>query len=396
MDAETAFLTPLLWTLPWVLFAVVAAVRVKEPPSLGHARMTSSEAPHVTVIIPARNEALNIGTSVGSVLRSDYPHFDLIVLDDRSEDGTADIAVQTAASIPGGAERLTVMTGEPLPEAWFGKPWACHQASTQAKGEVLLFTDADTRHDPELLMRSVSALRASGAHALTLIARQLMESFWERVIQPHVFFAIGWYYGNLRRRYDPALEGKDRWREAIANGQFIMVERDAYFDLGGHEAVAGEVVEDLRLAQEIVKAGGKLAMRDAPDVFETRMYRSLSELAEGWTKNLWTGGLQAFGRRGAALFTWAGVFLIFGFWVGPFVALLLSASAGLTSAWFVWSAATVAVSLIFWCAAMARVFAPAYYGITYPLGAGMLAALLARSALRGRSIEWKGRRYATD
>jgi chlorobactene glucosyltransferase len=388
VDAQAGTLITLLWTLPWILFAVTAALRIKEPPALKAGVDPSAPSPHVTVIVPARNESLNIETSVTSILSSAYPSFDLIVLDDRSTDETAELARQAASAVPGGADRLSIRTGAPLPEGWFGKPWACHQAAEGARGEVLLFTDADTSHDPTVLGRSISDLQASEAAGLTLIGRQLMGSFWERVVQPHVFFAIGWRYGNLRKLYDPGLEGPDRWREAIANGQFILIRRDAYDAIGGHEAIRGEVVEDLRLAQEVVKSGRRLAMRDAQDVFATRMYRSFADLAEGWTKNLWTGGRQAFGRRGARPLIFAAVLLILGFWVMP-VALLAAGVAPL------WAGATVAISVVFWTGVMSRFGAPAIYGWTYPLGALVLAGLLARSGLRGGRIEWKGRLYGT-
>ncbi len=402
MDTEAGILIPLLGIVPWVAFAVVTLLRLKEPPALG-LRIPEGTPPHVTVIVPARNEARNIENCVSTILGSDYPHFDLVVLDDRSTDDTAQRATQTAHTIPGGAERLSVVMGAPLPDGWFGKPWACHQAVQHARGDVFLFTDADTTHDATLLGRSVASMEDSSADALTLIARQLMYTFWERVVQPHVFFMIGWRFGDLARLYDPVLVGANRWRKAIANGQFIMIRRDAYEAIGGHEAVKNEVVEDLRLAQEIVRSGRGLAMRDAQDVFSTRMYRSFSDLAEGWTKNLWTGATQAFGRAGAGTLTAAAVLGILTFWVIPPLVLGISVFASalgypMTSptAWTLWSGATVGISAIFWTAVTARFRAPAVYGLFYPLGAAVLAALLVRSGMRGTRIEWKGRQYTAS
>lgn len=411
-------LTGLLWALPWLAFAVLVAVRVREPwplPKTGAppgANRYQPEGggevvPHITVIIPARNEARSIQECVGSILASDHPKFDVVLVDDRSTDGTAELARATAAEVSGGEERLTVVSGAPLPPGWFGKPWACVQGFNAARGELLLFTDADTWHEPELLGRCLAAFRAHDLDALTLMSRQRMETFWERVVQPQIFFMIGFRYGNVRRLFDPVLDAPTRWRDAIANGQFIMATRSTYEEVGTHEAVADEVVEDLRLAQEFAKAGKRLALLDAGDGLQTRMYRSLSDILEGWTKNLWTGSRQAFSGPLTGLLPWAAAFGMLVFWWTPLAGLAIAwfgtggadvygaARVG-GSSWVLGAYAAVALSVAFWCVGFRRFKAPVLYGLTYPLGVAVTAWLLVRSSVRGGRIEWKGRRYGAD
>ena len=141
----------------------------------------------MSVVVPARDEAVNIGSCVASLAASTYPDFELVVVDDRSSDGTATLA---RAMGPGNARALRVLDGTELPEGWLGKPWACAQGAAGATGELLLFTDADTVHGPDLLGRAVAALEEDRADLLTVTGRQLMGSFWERLVQPQIFLMM--------------------------------------------------------------------------------------------------------------------------------------------------------------------------------------------------------------
>ena len=151
------------------------------PPLLG---------PRVSIIIPARNEADSIEAVVRSILASSYRPFELLIVDDRSTDATATIVERLAAE----DDRVRHIRGEPLPAGWFGKPWACFQGYREATGDLLLFTDADTTHEPELLARAVGALRAESAGLLTVSPRQLCETFWERVVMPQIWLLLGIRY----------------------------------------------------------------------------------------------------------------------------------------------------------------------------------------------------------
>jgi chlorobactene glucosyltransferase len=380
---------PLLLALPWgvalVTFLAVVRIPRRLPETADAGSLLPRSLPLVSVVIPARNEAHNIARVVGSVTASSYPRFEVVVVDDQSTDGTAGVARALGA---GRAERLHVLTGQPLPEGWLGKPWSCAQGARHARGDLLLFTDADTVHEPELLTRAVAALEEDGANALTVLGRQIMSTFWERIIQPAVFFLLLSRFRFARTSLPPS-----RWRDAIANGQYLLFRREVYEAMGGHEAVNDEAVEDLRLAQILVKGGWLLSLRAAEEALATRMYRDLGELVRGWSKNVALGALQTVPPWVRPVLIPGSVLLLLGFWVAPFAALVV-ALAGLGSAGlFAWSAAVVSMSALFWCAFTRRMGAPPAYGLLYPLGMLMTVGILLRSWMRGTRVEWKGREY---
>lgn len=379
-------MTPLLLALPWLLLLAFVLLVVREPSELPLApRPDAASAPLISVIVPARNEALNIEVCLGSLTRSTWPAFEVIVVDDRSSDGTGRMARSVAA---GGARRVVVIDGQELPAEWLGKPWACWQGAREARGDLLLFTDADTTHGPELLARSVAGLEEEGADLLSLMGRQLMETFWEKLVQPQVFFAMACRY--------PRFEGVARrsgWRDAIANGQFMLFRREAYEALGGHEAVRDEIVEDLALAQLVKREGRQLRIRRADKDLATRMYRSLSQLVEGWSKNIVMGGLQSFPPWLRPLIAPVSLTIGVALWLAPPIALILSLLGVLGSAWVTWSASVCFVSVVMWAHFTRRMGAPAAYGLLYPLGALVGVYIFLRSWMRGRHVVWKDRRY---
>lgn len=342
--------------------------------------------PPVSVIIPARNEALNIERCVRSVLATGYAAVEVIVVDDRSSDATAQIVERIAAE-PTAAGRLRLVRGAELPPDgdWFGKQWALIQGYRLARGELLLFTDADTAHGPELLPRCVAALERERVDLLTVLPRQEMGGFWERLIQPQVFVALASRAGDLRRINRTRIP----WN-AIANGQFILTTRAAYEAVGTHAAVRHTVVEDLALAQSYVRAGRDIFLIHAVEFMSTRMYRSLREILEGWSKNLALGVPLMMPpvpllRRVVPWAMWLPMLC----WVAPPVAWALSGSPV--------AAATTAISLLIWGEVYRREGAPLWYVPLYPLGAMMVALIMLRSAWRGgRKVEWRGRVYRTD
>jgi chlorobactene glucosyltransferase len=384
----------LVLTLPWLItvFAWRYAVLGRKPVALPNARVAAtrlpSPAPLVSVIVPARNEAQNIGNLLASLTASTYPRFEVIVIDDRSEDGTGDIA----RSFPlGTAERIAVVTGAPLPDGWLGKPWACAQGAREAKGEILLFTDADTTHDPTLLTRSVVALGLMRIDLVTVFGRQLMGSFWERVVQPQVFAMILSRFAHVKQPIP-----QDRWRDAIANGQFLLFRRDSYDALGGHEAVKHEVVEDLRLSQIVIAGGWKMAMLQGEDALATRMYRGFQDLLRGWTKNMAIGAKQSVPRSLQPVILPAAVLGLTGLWVIPPL-LLIAAAVGLGGAGMLaWSAITVAASALYWGAVTRSMGESFWYGLVYPVGSVIVVTIVFRSWVRGRRVEWKGREYRVE
>lgn len=375
---------------PWIVLGAFMAFAIRFPrPLPPPPPPDGSVRPRVSIVVPARNEEHNIGRCLATLTAQDYPDFEILVVDDRSEDRTAALVREH----PGGnARRVVLVEGRPLPPGWFGKPWACQQGADVASGELLLFTDADTVHAPDLLARSVAALEEDRADALSLVGRQIMETFWERVVQPQIFTLIGMRYTRLDRPVDGG-----RWTEAVANGQYMLLTRPGLEGMGGHAAVKHEVVEDIRMAQELVRGGGRITVRGAEDALGTRMYRNLRELVDGWTKNLFTGARQAAPwGLGAVAMPAILVHLVVLWLLPPLV--LLAALAGLAGEGvFLWAGVTTLISALLWAVGSRKMQVPPGYGLAYPLGAAATAFIVARSWIRGsRRIEWKGRRYAGE
>ena len=374
-------LVDLLPALPWVLPFATLPRLARRTPSLIDTRPESGRL--VSVVIPARNESSTIATVISSILATTYDPIELIVVDDRSTDDTA--AIVQGLSDP----RLRLVMGEKLPDGWYGKPWACFQGYRAAKGEILLFTDADTRHAPELLARAVGALLHEKAGLVTVAPLQRCVTFWERVVMPQIWFL-------LALRYTPdAVNRAQRERDVIANGQFILTTREAYEAVGTHVAVRHEVAEDLALAQTFLRHGRKLHFAFAERLMETRMYQGLSQLIEGWSKNIYLGGRRSFPHE-PVLRGLVPVMLILAmlYWLLPPAVLLGSAvDPGLAELAPAALLAT-AFSAAFWMLICHGMEIPVIYGLAYPLGASMALYIILRSTWRGgRRVEWRGRVY---
>jgi len=379
-------MTALLLVLPWLALLAFLLFVVREPADLPAAGSgDTASLPPVSVIVPARDEAANIVRCLESLASSTYPDFEVVVVDDRSTDETARLARSVER---GSARRILVIDGAELPEGWLGKPWACWQGARAADSRLLLFTDADTIHEPTLLERAVLGLLEERADLLTVVGSQLMVTFWEKLVQPQVFLTMIMRFPRFE-----SLGRKGSWRDAIANGQFMLFRREAYEAIGGHEAVKDEVVEDLVLAQIVKREGLALRIRGAEDVLATRMYRSLPHLIEGWSKNIVMGGLRSMPpwiRPFVAPVSLAGGL---GLWIMPPVMLFASLLGLAGPGWLAWSALTYGLSVVLWALFMGRMGAPWWYAPLYPLGASVGMLIFVKSWIGGRSVVWKGRRY---
>jgi chlorobactene glucosyltransferase len=349
-----------------------------------------ADTPLVSVIVPARDEERNVRRCVEALLAQAYPNFELIVLDDRSTDATPEILAELARS----DKRLHVLRGEELPPGWAGKPHALYQAAHSAQGVWLCFVDADTFAAPQALASVYMAARENSADLFSIFTRQELGSFWEKMILPLVFTALSVGF-TPRRVNDPHKP------DAIANGQFIFIKGKVYRALGGHAAIKESIVEDRDLATLVKHAGYRLVVADGQAVASTRMYTSLPEMWEGWTKNIFLGLKD---RPGLLLLG------AFGAFVSVFAALLLplwllgglswwSLGGGIVASAVAVEAVVLWGCLIFWrilaCRAMGI---SGWYALTTPLGAGVFAAMMFASAwkvLSRRGVTWKGRRYST-
>jgi glycosyltransferase involved in cell wall biosynthesis len=231
----------------------------------------------LSVIVPARNEADVLRPCLESLLAQSEADFalaedwELLVVDDGSTDGTRSIAL--------GLPPATVLDPEPLKPGWTGKANAVWTAARQAQGEWLLFTDADTIHAAGNLRRAIHEAEHARVVMLSYSPRQVVTGFWQRALMPLIFC-------ELALAYPPEKVSDPASRVAAANGQFLMVQRAAYFQVGGHAAVAGSLLEDVDLAFLLKRRKYPIRFRYAPDALSARMYRSFGAMFEGWTKNL--------------------------------------------------------------------------------------------------------------
>lgn len=378
----------LLAALPWVAFPLVLAWRGRERRDLREyppAVPSGGPDERVSIVLPARNEARNIEPCMRSILATTWPEVELFVVNDNSDDGTGEIARRVAA----GDTRVKVIDAPPLPAGWFGKQWACHQAVVQARGGLLFFTDADTRHSPELIARMIGAMRARRADMLSIAGHQLAETFWERLIQPQVFTMIVLRYGSVER-----MSRSTNPLDKIVNGQCFMVTRAAYDAAGGHERVRENVAEDLRMAQEVCRTGGSVQMLEGPDFIATRMYEGLGELMRGWGKNVYAAGRDTvpLGPVGQAIlravYPWPALFNVV-----PFIAAVLALAGVFTPSVLWWGLTCYLAFALFEVVVMRISRVSIGYAFLHPLAGVMMFVLFGRAAWRGSRVEWKGREY---
>ena len=244
--------------------------------------MIDSANPVVSVIVPARNEESCLGACLDSLVEQTGIDFEIIVVDDGSTDRTAEIARSYAnhgeASLPA-RPPVTVTPAPPLPAGWTGKNNAMSAGAKIAKGKWLLFTDADTVHKPGSLARAVAEAEQHGASLLSYSPEQEVRGFWEKAVMPVIFAELAATYPP-RKVSDPASP------IAAANGQYLLISREAYDAVGGHEKIAGNLLEDVGMARLVKSSGRKIFFRYGGDAVRTRMYRSWAQMKEGWTKNL--------------------------------------------------------------------------------------------------------------
>ena len=376
-------MTSILLVLPWAGIIAFLLLIVRPVRQLTNITSLDPErAPSVGVIIPARNEAENIEECLASLTKSRYPNFEIIVVDDRSEDGTAELARTVPA---GNAKRLVVIDGEALPQGWLGKPWACQQGARVTSAELLLFADADTTHGENLLSRSITELQNKDADLLNVLGLQVMESFWEYLVQPQIFLAVVFRHPDLERS-----ARSSQWQDGVANGQFMLMPRTSYEAIGGHESVRDRVLEDLALAQTVKRHGRTLVVRMAMDALRTRMYRSLTSMIAGWSRLIQMGAVQ--GQPLVASFGAVTVTTLC-FWIVPPL-MLISALAGFGGeTLLIWSALVYGLSVGIHAAFLNFLGGPTYYAVFYPLGSFVVIYIMIRSKIRAGDVEWKGRRY---
>ena len=332
--------------------------------------------PRLSVLIPARNEELRLRPCISTLSDSDFPILEILILDDHSTDGTAALVQQRAKGDP----RIRLISGQLLPEGWVGKPWACHQLAQEAKGDYLLFVDADTRFSDITLSNAINLAHEQQSDLLSLWPYLESLSWSERLVIPFVhlfilFYLPHWAKGSLRCF-------------GAANGQFVLFRRAAYEKIKGHESVRNHMVEDIAIARNMRAAGFKVLNLDGTNpghsiaLVRCRMYTRFSEVWEGFTKNLY----PSFDGNFFAFFFFqliqAVVFL------SPFVFLFTPFRGPL-----VWTEIAIILALRL---SLAYRFRQGYLGaLLHPFGQLLVLAIAMNSwlqAVRGR-LPWKGRFY---
>jgi glycosyltransferase involved in cell wall biosynthesis len=357
------------------------------PPPSHQFPVSKSPIPELSIIIPARNEEAALSDCLNSLIAQTGVAYEIIVVDDNSTDRTGEITQSFA--------RVQVISPEPLQPGWTGKNNALIAGVKVARAKWLLFTDADTVHLPGSLARALKEATNEQADLLSYSPEQIVGTFAERAVMPVIFAELAAQYP-LRVVHEKARENvhknvhenvREQNSEIVAaNGQYILVCHEAYDAVGGHAAVATEILEDVALARLFRKAGHRVHFRYGGDAVRTRMYRNWSQLREGWTKNL---ALLFPQPRQLAL--WSLSRWILAWWS------LGIAVSGVASRHFFWT-----LSAAFWLLAYRRIriahFTTMNNLIAMACGPPMFACLLMRSkrAHRNGQVSWKGRDYSTD
>ena len=346
-------------------------------------------APKVSVCIPARNEEHSIGMLLESLEMQNYEDFEVRILDDRSSDRTYSIAERYQKAHAG---KFFVDTGKKKPDGWLGKTWACHQISIKARGEVLIFLDADTELQTGTLERIISSLDYYNLDMLTVWPRQKLITFWEQTVIPLIYYSLFTLLPAIYVYRDPMwlprpFRKKMRSKFAAACGQCIAFKRKAYDAIGGHSSVKNQVIEDVELAKKIKQNGFRLRMFDGIGTVACRMYRNHNEIFQGLRKNFLAGFNDSL-----ALFILAAILHIVVF-VLPFIAIFISIFV-FSSTLFFLSVASISIILLQRLILAVWFKMNPIYAFTHPVGViwfEWLAIVKIRDYLGNRSSYWKGR-----
>jgi len=341
-------------------------------------------SPLVSVIIPARNEEENIAICLKSVVNQDYANYEVIVIDDDSTDGTA----REIEEVQKACGRMKSLKNKALRSGWTGKNQALSVGVKEAKGDWFLFLDADTELYPGAISRALGFCISNKVSMVSFSPEQVVQGFWEKAIQPVIFEFLGSLY-DYNKINNPTME------DAAANGQFILIERMAYEDVGGHEALRNKVLEDVGLARKVKQKGFRLHFSYGGGIVRCRMYKSLGEIINGWTKNLF----MLLGYDWRALLK--AVFSLGFFSVFPVVLLLYSfvllliKPEFLHALLFVSALSSVILLLYSKWNGFKRLNYPKATVFLYPIGAGFCVVLFLLSAYRTlrSGVRWKGREY---
>jgi chlorobactene glucosyltransferase len=333
--------------------------------------------PLVSVLIPARDEELNILKCVNSILSQNYSYFEVVVLDDSS-----DATPQILADIVKNDEHLRHISGKSLPAGWTGKNWACHQLSEAARGDILLFMDADTYMHPQAISATVGALKDNETGLLSALPAEEIVTWGEKFIVPVIHWAIFCFIPLLLvfKKRIPAL--------SVSLGQYMCFTKKAYHRIGGHSAVRNQIVEDRAITRLIVKAGIKWRLFDGSNILGCRMYRTSREASEGLIKNLF----PFFGYN-IPFFIFVWIWLVIVFWQPVVTLIMLAAGVNVATEYILPSVVNLCLSLAIWGLFYWRFKFSFYLTFCYPVSQVVISTVAMFSMVRSLkgTTAWKGR-----
>lgn len=333
----------------------------------------------VSVLIPARDEADNIGDCLASVLACTSTGWDLeiIVLDDRSNDETGRIARAI------GDKRVKVVTGRELPDGWLGKSYACKQLMEVASGEWLLYLDADIRLKPEALENALAMADAQEEGLITGFAYQHTGTWLEKLVVPLMTFTI------ICHLPIPLVRASRDPRFVAAHGGFMLVHRNSYMRCGGHAAIRSDLVDDMALARAVKKAGDQVTLADITEYAEMRMYHNASEVWKGYRKNIYAG----LGRRPFILLAMLSMYTLL--YVFPLAAFIFFSVTG-QAAEVTWALSASLLGIAIKRISDASARQSVWLCLLISVSILCLVAIATSSwwgSRPGQGYEWKGRRY---
>ena len=361
--------------LLWIYGAIDAARGVPALASLGDAApLSDADCPSISVLFAARDEAEKLPAALKTFLAMDYPRYEVVAVNDRSEDGTEELLERAAQENP----HMKVVCVKELPAGWLGKPHALQKAYEQSTGEWLVFTDADVQFAPSLLRSAISLAEKKGWDHLTLSGRTEMFTFGERIAL--TFFALA-FLMSVR----PWRVSDSRSRAFVGVGMFQLIRRSAYEKIGTHRRLAMEVVDDMKLGKLVKQAGFRSAMARAGDDVSVHWHSGVRNIIRGTTKNffafaefsLWMVGTQIFGLIAMCIFPWLALPFVHGW------ALLFAGIA-------------VGLAIILDIGVCVELRASPAYALTFPIGALIFVWMLVRSTivtLWSGGITWRGTFY---
>ncbi|MCS7184732.1 MAG: glycosyltransferase [bacterium] len=365
----------MIYFLIWILVFLYVVLRLTtsylKTPKLKVSNLEIDKT--LSIIIPARNEEDNIKNVLESVLNQDYKNYEVIVVDDGSTDNTPNILKNYVG-------KIKLVRIEEKPHNWCGKNYAVYVGFKESKNEILAFIDADVFISPDMLKKAVSYMEKNNLDMICFLPKLKMETFWEKVLM-HIMGSFIFFF------FPPHIVNRPKTTNIMANGQFILIKRNVYEKLNGHEAVKSEVEEDVELAKLVKKSGYSYALIAAFDEMRTRMYKGFSGILRGWSKGIYIHIKKDLKKILILLI------LFFVFWIYPFIEFLLDIFKLKLDE----TAISIALLYIFDFLGRAKVRHHPKYFIFYPLGCMIIFALFIYNLYRfmnKKGIAWKGRVYS--